>query len=243
MFGSNGKYGQTKFGLHFDGKNTHFTYKTKPVLILPLNHFTLCSHSSHTSLSAHTLSKAQLWPFIHLSNSIAPTPPHAPTRQSLTLTTQAICFLHSMVSFLHLFFPLNLTTMLHRCMSPIHHHHHPPPPLSKLPSSMSSDPHPSYPSTYITQSPFWQTHTHLTRSLSPHTHLPIYIYLFYIFIYLYTLIFTCLFQYLFIYLFKYIYLFISSFIHVCARLLIQMFTIVVWWSNFSLVIKFLEAYM
>ena len=40
----------------------------------------------------------------------------------------------------------------------------PPPPSSKLPSSMSSDPHPSYPSTYTTQSPFRQTHTHLAQS-------------------------------------------------------------------------------
>ena len=40
----------------------------------------------------------------------------------------------------------------------------PPPPPCKLPSSMSSDSHPSYPSTHITQSPFRQTHTHLARS-------------------------------------------------------------------------------
>ena len=57
-------------------------------------------------------------------------------------------------------------------IAPTQPHHHapplhvsdPPPPSPKLPSSMSSNSHPSYPSTHITQSPFWQTHTHLARS-------------------------------------------------------------------------------
>ena len=59
-------------------------------------------------------------------------------------------------------------TQPHRHASPLHISDppppSPPPPSSKLPSSMSSDPHPSYPSTHTTQSPFWQTHTHLARS-------------------------------------------------------------------------------
>ena len=36
--------------------------------------------------------------------------------------------------------------------------------IQAMASSMSSDPHLSYPSTHITQSPFRQTHTHLARS-------------------------------------------------------------------------------
>ena len=67
----------------------------------------------------------------------------------------------------HPFPPLNgeispsfLPTQPHRHAPPLHVSD-PPPPSSKLPSSMSSDPHPSYPSTHITQSSFRQTHTHL----------------------------------------------------------------------------------
>ena len=61
------------------------------------------------------------------------------------------------------FSPSFLLTQPHRHAPPLHVSD-PPPPTSKLPSSMSSDPHPSYPSTHITHSPFRQTHTHLGRS-------------------------------------------------------------------------------
>ena len=50
-------------------------------------------------------------------------------------------------------------TQPHRHAPPLHVSD-PPPPSSKLPSFMSSNPHLSYPSTHITQSPFRQTHTH-----------------------------------------------------------------------------------
>ena len=91
----------------------------------------------------------------------------------LSHSSQAVRFLHSMVSFLHLFFSLNLIAMLHHCMSPIHHHQHPsyPPPWAPIhiqathlriynPFSISANPHPPWP--IHTQ----HTHTHLGRSTS-----------------------------------------------------------------------------
>ena len=94
----------------------------------------------------------------------------------LSHSSQAVRFLHSMVSFLHLFFSLNLIAMLHHCMSQIHHHQHPsyPPPWAPIhiqathlriynPFSISANPHPPWP-IHI-----HHAHTYLGRSTS---HIP-----------------------------------------------------------------------
>ena len=148
------------------------TPKIISVPILPLNAFrnySLLTHSSHT----------------HTNLILAPT--HAPTSTPHTIRWQApaaqpsqgqprschphrrpFCSDHATPPRSHPNTSEIAPTQPHYHAPPLHVTDppppSPPPPSSKLPSSMSSDPHPSYPSTYTTQSPFWQTHTHLAQS-------------------------------------------------------------------------------
>ena len=131
VFGSNRKYGQMENHLHVDCI-THFSRKTKAAFILHSNEFqdsqrererererahahTNQLHSSHTHTNQLPQSDAKLW---------------LPSQAKASLDCAAI----SVHTTLHhrdrtkiastCSHPLNLTAMLHRCMSLIHHCHH-----------------------------------------------------------------------------------------------------------------------
>ena len=142
VFGFNKNYGQMENQLHVDCKITHFSHKTNAAFILPSNEFqdlerererahtrTNQLHSSHTRTN------------LILALSHAPTStPHivrrqAPAAQPSQCQPRSCCTKIA-------------PTQPHR-HAPLLHVSDPPPPspplpLSKRPSSMSSNPHPSY---------------------------------------------------------------------------------------------------